>query len=374
MAHRKRRVTAGGSEGRTPLIFSIGFRVVLIIAAASLVLSYISVYINPTKFSIPMFFGMFFIPIAAINIILFIVALLKRSKSAWIPVVTLLPFLLYAESFFKIGKRETEATEYTSWLKIESYNIGMFNSSKAANGREECKREIAEYLRKERADIVCLQECYVNGIQEIDTMLCSLYPYRHYKLFKTRKGKLFGNLTLSRHKITGEGELVFSGSTNLSLYTDIDYNGTLIRVYNNHLESYNLSFTTLVKKFTSSRNNIGDELQLMHDKMKGTSIKRSEQVNRVLQNISQSEYPAIICGDFNDTPMSYTYNRLSHGRKDTFKECGKNFGATFAPFWPLLRIDYILIPQQWRAVRHTTNRIDFSDHYPVSAEIEIGPE
>lgn len=69
--------------------------------------------------------------------------------------------------------------------------------------------------------------------------------------------------------------------------------------------------------------------------------------------------------------MSYTYYRMTRGRKDAFVEAGHGFGATFATLWPMLRIDYILYPESYRALRHDIPRIPFSDHYPVVTEIRL---
>ena len=99
----------------------------LILTSCAMLLSYVSVYINPSLFALPMFFGLFFIPIAFINLSLLTVALVKGSRSAWIPLITLLPALLFAESFFKIGNGERQ-NETEKGLKIESYNVGMFAS------------------------------------------------------------------------------------------------------------------------------------------------------------------------------------------------------------------------------------------------------
>ena len=92
-----------GRRRRVPRFFGITFRLVLIVAGICLVLSYISSYIDPTKFSVPMFFGLYFIPILAVNFLLLILALLSRSKSAWITIVALLPSLLFAERFVRFG-------------------------------------------------------------------------------------------------------------------------------------------------------------------------------------------------------------------------------------------------------------------------------
>ena len=381
-----------GGRKRSPLLFGITFRAILVVAAAAMFLSYIAVYVNPAKFSLPMFFGLYFIPLFAINLLLLMVAVLRRSASAWITVVALLPSLLYTELFFKIGHEDTVDTEGIR-LKIESYNAGMFSSSEGGLSREECRREIARHLSMESPDIVCLQEFFAESYTQADTIF-SQYPHRHYHLFKARNGKLFGNIILSKYPMGERGRISFPNSTNLSIFADIRHFGRRLRVYNNHLESYNVSFTALAHKFSNllkkddgSGNSAATEknaaiaelgaageeitrdIVQTHEKMKGTFIKRSEQVGRILENINSHSQPAIICGDFNDTPMSYTYHTRAKNRKDTFKEAGKWFGGTFMPVWPLLRIDYILVPRNVECVEHTIHRTPFSDHYPVTAEI-----
>jgi endonuclease/exonuclease/phosphatase family metal-dependent hydrolase len=91
----------------------------------------------------------------------------------------------------------------------------------------------------------------------------------------------------------------------------------------------------------------------------------------VLGHISDSPVEAFVCGDFNDTPMSYTYYKLSRGRDDSFRKAGEWFGATFSFFWPLLRIDYVLCPEKFRALSHRTPHKPYSDHYPVVTEISL---
>lgn len=388
------RKNHSGERKRSPLLFGITFRAILVVSATAMFLSYTAVYVNPSKFSLPLFFGLYFIPIFAINLFLLFIAMLRRSASAWITVVALLPALLYTELFFKIGHKERVETEGIR-LKVESYNAGMFSSSREGLGREECRKEIAHHLKMESPDIVCLQEFFVENHTQADTIFGD-YPHRHYHLFKARNGKLFGNIILSKFPMGDKGRISFPNSTNLSIYADIKHFGRRLRIYNNHLESYNVSFTALAHKFsgllkkddssgdtaTAEKNTAITELGTTgeeitrdivktHEKMKGTFIKRSEQVGRILENINSHSQPAIICGDFNDTPMSYTYHTLAKNRQDTFKEAGKGFGGTFLPVWPLLRIDYILVPRDVECVNHTVHKTPLSDHYPVTAEVII---
>ncbi len=366
---------------KSPFVFRALFRTILIVCGFAMLLSYSAVYINPAKFNIPLFFGLYFIPIVAINLILLVIALLRRSKSAWIPFFALVPSLLYAERFYNLGfdkEIEREGIKIT----IESCNVGMFSGAtkKEERGyskegeREWCKNEFKEHFTNVNPDIICLQEFLVENIAQADTLF-SQYKYRTHHMFKIKGGKYFGNIILSKFPIVNSGHISFKHSTNLSIYADIDHYGRQIRVYNNHLESYNVSFSALIQKLWNTKDlttsQIKNDIVETHEKMLGTFIKRTDQVDQILTTINNSSLPSIICGDFNDTPMSYTYNRLCNGREDSFLEGGKGFGATFAPIWPLLRIDYILYPSQYECINHTTHKIGLSDHYPVSAIVII---
>jgi endonuclease/exonuclease/phosphatase family metal-dependent hydrolase len=106
-------------------------------------------------------------------------------------------------------------------------------------------------------------------------------------------------------------------------------------------------------------------------KVKKSILLRPKQVNQVFDHIEASPMDAFICGDFNDNPMSYTYYRLTRGRKDSFMEAGSGFGSTFSFLWPMLRIDYILFPDFCEAAAHEVIRLPYSDHYPVVAEVKM---
>lgn len=362
-----------GKNRKTPFLLGFTYRIVLIAAAAALALSYISIYINPLEFSVPLFFGLYYIPILFINIFLLIVSIIGRSKGFWITAIILLPSLIFTDLFIKFGGNTIPESEGIK-LKIESYNVGMFSSGGNKATKQENRDAIIEHLKDNNPDIVCFQEFYINSPKQIDSLFPD-FKYKYHHLYKIRNGKYFGNLTISKFPIINNGKLSFKGSTNLSIYTDIDHYGRIIRIYNNHLESYNISLNSLLEKLNRSSNVSSDELKnnivIVHEKMLGSFKKRSEQVNKIMENIKSSSYPSIICGDFNDTPMSYTYFSLAKKHKDSFRESGRGYGASFIPLWPLLRIDYILFPQDFECINHITHKIKLSDHYPISAEIII---
>ncbi len=350
---------------RTPWFWSILFRVIVSIAAISMLISYISIYISPTIITFPLFFGLYFIPIAFINLLILIIGILKKSKSVWFTFLILTPSLLFADRFVRWGESNTD-TEGLS-LKIITYNVGLFVQGKDTEVAN--RKNIIEFLKNENADVIALQEFYISDTNNIKRFLPS-HKYVTYFLFPTKKGGYFGNITYSKFPIINKGRIPFNSSTNLCIYTDINFHNRPIRVYNTHLESHSISFTTLIKRLRESTS-ITDQIIDVHDKVAETFKRRGIQVDEIVKHSQSTDLPTIICGDLNDTPMSYTYHSLSANRKDSFRQSGKGFSATYSFLWPMLRIDYILHPLPIWCKSHETPRIDHSDHYPVITELII---
>lgn len=340
-------------------------RLIIIPAAVALAISYISIYINPVKFSIPLFFGLYFIPLVLINLFILLLGIIRRSGAVWLTFIALLPSILYAELFVRWGEVQKEQEGIA--LKICTYNVGLFAQGKNLS-RTASFESIKKFIEKEEPSIVCLQE-----FQTTDTSLIKKefpqFKYRYCHLFSGTKRK-FGNVTLSKFPIINSGKITFKRSTNLCIYSDIEHYGKVLRIYNTHLESHSISFTALIKKIRE-KEKITDEIYQVHDKVAGTFKRRALQVDTIARHLHQSPVPAIICGDFNDTPMSYTYKNLISNKKDSFRESGKGFSATYSLLWPLLRIDYILYPSPFWSLSHHSPKIEYSDHYPVISELII---
>ena len=152
----------------------------------------------------------------------------------------------------------------------------------------------------------------------------------------------------------------------MALYSDYCIGGDTLRVYNCHFESYNISLSRLA---TGLEKDYKKAVKAAEEKMRRSIVRRPRQVEQVLKDIENCRENVIVAGDFNDTPMSYTYWRLSRKRKDSFEEAGSGAGATFSKLRPLLRIDYILFPESYNALSHKVINKRFSDHYPVEAII-----
>lgn len=347
----------------------------MLIAAALLALSYASAFVNPAKAWYMMLPGLFFFPLAMLNLFLLVWAVARRSGAFVIPLIALLPTLLFVGRYVQAGNEAEEPDDGIRTVRMVSYNVGRFANLKDRDGRIDrsvCEDSVCAFLKTADADIVCLQEYYASDTDALRSALASSfkgYDYDYY-VFTGNHG-CFGNVILSRFPILGQGVVKFDRSANLAVYTDIEAYGKKFRLYNCHFESYNISFPGIVKGLIDRKDGILKETER---KMRHSLSLRPRQVDKVLEHIASCRSATVLCGDFNDNPMSYTYQRLIRGHKDTFCEAGRGFGATYRILWPALRIDYVFLPKAFRAKWHETPKIRFSDHYPVITEFEVEPE
>jgi len=332
--------------------------------ALALVLAYISVYLPPSRLSsVLMFFGLYFIPILFFNLLMFFIGLLRLKTMALVTFTVMLPTLFYADFFIKLNQKEEIPQGQP--FKILTYNVGQMRLSRDGTESEANTGRIAVFLEQEQPGIVCLQEFSARDGAAYDSFADG-FPFRHQYFFGSRR--LIGNAVLSRYPIVDKGSIVFEVSHNMCIWADIEVPGGIVRVYNCHLQSPTISFTSLIRRM-AVKGALASEVREVHEKLRVSNRQRALQVEEILAHASQCDYPVVICGDFNDTPVSHTYYRLHKGRKDSFAEAGKGFGASYSYLWPLLRIDYILLPKEFTAFRNEIKREKYSDHFPVSTYI-----
>lgn len=345
----------------------------MLIVAGLLILSYASIVVNPAKVWFISLIGIFFIPLSALNILLLLWAVKRKSKSFVIPLLAIMPAFFFVGRYIRIDSEEDEIARMShtgNTLKVVSYNVGRFALDQGEfSSRSDCADSVFAFILEQDPDIICLQEFHMADADNIRSLLRKRMSDYHaeYYMFPTGSGA-FGNVTLSRIPVKGKGVIKFEESANLAIYTDYDLDGRKFRVYNCHFESYNISMSGLLKAMVSRDRTVFSETG---NKMKASITRRPKQVDKVFSNIENCPVDAFVCGDFNDNPMSYTYYRMTRGRKDAFVEAGDGFGATYASLWPVLRIDYILFPEKFKAVSHEIPRVPYSDHYPVITEIEL---
>lgn len=333
----------------------LSFGTVSLVASGLLILSYLSVAVNPAKAWFFTLFGLLYPVVLPLTLVLFVWSLFRRSHMRGMLLLALLPSLFFAGRYFQY---KAPVPEKEPTLKVISYNVGLFAQGPKKMERAALADSVSHWLLAQNADIICLQEFHLDG--GVEAWLSKHFPgYKADYYVLTGQNGQAGNVILSRRPIAGKGKIDFEKSTNMALWADVRLDSSTVRIYNCHFESYNISLSGLVKK--------DGGVEDTERKMRRSITERPKQVAEVLQGMDSAPVRSLVLGDFNDTPLSYTYFRLLHGRRDSFVRAGKGFGATYRYLWPLLRIDYILYPPELQAVSYEIPHVKYSDHYPVIA-------
>ncbi|MEM1121191.1 MAG: endonuclease/exonuclease/phosphatase family protein, partial [Bacteroidota bacterium] len=177
----------------------------------------------------------------------------------------------------------------------------------------------------------------------------------------------------SKYPLTQKGNMDMGNTANGCAFADIKINQQFIRVYNVHLQSNGVTKDAgkLQKEGDLQKKETWQGIKGILSKVKKSGVIRSEQAQTIVEHLQKSKYPVIVGGDFNDTPLSHTYQLFSRVLKDGFKERAVGIGTTFNGTIPLLRIDYLWTDKKFKVNSHQIVRENFSDHYPVISRIQL---
>lgn len=342
-----------------------------------LLISYLSSYLSPERFWILAFFGLIYSILLIINIFFVLFWIIFGSRNFLYSLIAIAIGFTMIQKHIQFNSRAPESADQ-EWFKVISYNTRLFDHYNW-NHSEESKDRIINYLNKESPDILCLQEFFSDD-QDKNPILKELRQdnkakYTHVDYFLTKqKTKHYGLATFSSYPIIGKGKVQpDNNSNNYTIFTDIIFNKDTIRIYNIHLPSIrfgsdDFSFVSGITKTgrTHSKTEITKGSLSVIRKLKIAFQRRARHVDIIAEHISKSPYPVIVCGDFNDTPSSYAYRRLSDNLVDSFMESGSGLGKTYAGSMPSFRIDYIFHDIEFIGRGFKTSDITFSDHYPIS--------
>ncbi|MCU4176294.1 endonuclease/exonuclease/phosphatase family protein [Carboxylicivirga sp. N1Y90] len=354
-----------------------------LVASGFLMLSVLTAYVNPSRMWVLAFLGFGFPILWGVNVLL---VLLWASKRRWQLLIPLLAILLtwghWNNTFQWKGKRLKESQQLEMPLSVMSFNVRMWDIYNWT-GEKNVQNKIFEMIRKENPDVLCLQEFYSSTSKSRyseHSILARLnqYKYKHIEYRAGKRGRRnFGLVTLSKYPIVEKGNLKFEHTSNFSIHTDIKVHGKRVRVFNNHLES--IRFSSKHLNFLDSLNFKNEDerragIREITGKMRVAFEHRADQAERIGRHISNSPFPAIVCGDFNDTPVSYVYREMRGELKDAFVESGSGMGGTYNGKLPAFRIDFIFHDQRFQAYDFKKLDVNYSDHFPIVTIIDLSEE
>ena len=343
--------------------------ILTIIAAAFLLLAYLATYIAPDIFWPLSFFGLAYPYILAVNLLFLFIWILQKSKKLLLPLLTILLGVGHFNDFFQFYAHKKDRG---NGIKILSYNVNYFSYD--LRNKQSPSHKLIDYLKSTSSDIICLQETYLlkEGDLSPRGIMESLPNIRYFQL--AHAASIGGPITFSRFPIVNLGEIRFANSSNMVLFSDIQINNNeTIRVYNCHFQSFQIkpeNYTIIESPGSgSNRLKLQEVFELSH-KLITAFTTRSLQARRVSEHIKNCPYPVVVCGDFNDTPCSYTYRKVLGNLNDAFIDSGFGISNTYHGILPSFRIDYILYSNKYRSYNYIRERVLYSDHYPISCILE----
>ena len=332
--------------------------------------------IHPADHPLVSTLGMAFPILLVINIAFLLFWLIFKWTRAWIPVVgyvlTYVPISIYMPI-------NASSSPPEGALKLVSYNVCSYGGNyKYEQGFE----KVRDYLVDEKADIVCLQE---------DNDSWRRYCFKQYE----ERGLAYNDTVVlchdamrfnclgihTRFPIIRRERIDYPTASNngsVAWWLQVD-NDTLI-VVNNHFESCHLNqedraqYRQLLKG-EIARDSVRAESQLLMVKLAEANAIRSEQIETVCDYVDQylDRYSVIVCGDFNDNPISFSRHKMAQRLRDCFVEAGRGIGLSYNQRAFSFRIDHIFCsPDVTPYDCFVDSKMDASDHYPMVCWLKIG--
>ena len=152
----------------------LSFGTVSLAVSGLLVLSYLSVVVDPAKAWFFTLFGLLYPVFLLVALVLFVWSLLRRSSMRGLLLLVLLPSLFFAGRYYQFPWRTVEGKPS---LKVVSYNVGLFaHADGTGRDRLEVADSVCTYLLRQDADIICLQEFYLPSKVKMDRWLKEHFP------------------------------------------------------------------------------------------------------------------------------------------------------------------------------------------------------
>lgn len=349
--------------------FKILLVIVNVVVAVLFLLSASAGSIPPSSFEWASLLSYGCFMLLLINMVFVVLWLLGKS---WFCLVSLVPIVLriaYIPLYFQLGGSEVadddpEAVRIT----VLDYNTHMFNGPTETDVNADSNVALfIDMLREENPDVMALQEFYVPGGNHLaDTLKALGYKYSYGP---NKSGNVpYGVAVFSKYKITNEQKI----DENRKFYVEISPKGKKVRLAVVHMDSYELTTENLEELNQLGHQSIDSSLRPTVRKLRNTYKNHEQEWNDHIEALVQDTVvPLILCGDFNDTPASYLYQRIAEHLSDCYVEQGHGFCNTYHGMFPNFRIDYIFHSPSLKALTYKRIKNDISDHYPILSTIEL---
>ncbi|AXT19546.1 endonuclease [Flavobacteriaceae bacterium AU392] len=321
--------------------------------AIMLLFSYVLPYVQPKNFAFLSVLSLGVPLLIVLNILFLIYWLLKVKKHLLISLIVLIIGSKYVTSLYKFSS--SKDIESTDNISLMNYNVRLFNLYNWIPSNN-TQKEIVNLIKEAAPEIISFQEYHPHA--DVDL---SFYKYKYESLSGSRIK--YGQAIFSKYPIIDSGSVKFPSTANNAIYADIVKDEDTLRIYNVHLQSLRIQSDLEQLQMENSDvliEHISDAFEI-----------QQSQAELFIKHKSKSPYRVIVCGDFNNTPYSYVYDKIKGDLKDAFQEAGNGFGRTFDFKYFPTRIDFILTDPSYSVNSFKTYKKKLSDHYPIMAKVSL---
>ena len=329
-------------------------------------------HLNPTDHPMLSVVGMTFPIFLLINMAFLFFWLVFKWSRAWIPVAGFL--LAYVPISIYMPIHPTQDVPEGA-LKLVTYNVCSYGGNyKYDDGFW----KVLDYLKEQQADIVCIQEDCDSWRRYVLQEYGKTYAYND-TLVLAANDQSFNALGIHTHYPLLKRERIgYPSLANGSAAWWLKVGSDTVIVVNNHFESCHLNTADRrqyrhIIKGEMPRDSLRTESQLLLVKLAEANAKRASQIRKVKEYVdSHPGYPVIVCGDFNDNPISYSRYMMSKGLTDCFAASGRGVGLSYNQKAFAFRIDHVFCSEDIQPYNcKIDSKMDASDHYPVLCWLKI---
>lgn len=348
-------------------------------SAVSVVLLWLcaaSAYVSPDTMLVMSALGLAFPIVLAGTVAVFLLSLLFAPRVCWITLVGMLLCFGSIRSYCPLNVLRDAHTPSDHAFRVMTYNgCGIKDAADTVK-----LDEFLHYLDDQHADIICFQEgAYrLRYHSSWPAFFSAAYPYS-MSVDSTTCLQIW-----SRHEIL-RSEAICKDGANAAVAFWLRHpagKGELL-VVNTHLKTNYLSvsdrerYKQLVRessRLESSFDNTFHQSKSILGKVARAAVIRAKMSDEIADFVGSQpdSLPIIVCGDFNDTPISYACQRLKRkGLNDAFRMVGNGPGWSFNRDAIAVRIDHQFFTDHLQPLQaHIDRSATWSDHYPLLVTYE----
>ncbi|RYY59161.1 MAG: hypothetical protein EOO05_14170 [Chitinophagaceae bacterium] len=352
-----------------------------LVTAILFILVCLTPFLDPQYFWFIAILGLGFPFLLAVVVLFLIWRAVQRSRWAWLSVALLLVGFQQVRAVmgFHFFQPAFEEVKQQKDLRVLYWNVERWDEpNKYKNGGVSFRRLMLDAVEEKHADVLCLQEFFEpNHSKYFESNLAPLEAmgYNYHFFFPSsemRNGtQLIGMIILSKFPIVDSIKYSFGHTPHSEgiIYADLLINGKTLRVMTTHLESSRMDKYSYMGP-EGKPGKITKATRMVR-KLRNAYTYRSGQAKFVKQQIDQSPYPVLLCGNMGDIPNSYAYFTVKGGLQDAFLKTGAGLGQSFRFKSPTLRLDYVFADPRIKIRQFSTSQSPYSDHFPIVVDIGL---